>query len=188
MDTCITSNCFVRSCPDKVALPKGEVQTAREGQRPLVSNGWGAWLNDMANASELSMTHRNVTNKPNDTGLEPKGMQSDNLEPCGVTRTQGLPVYRQSLSHLLSLTQNTVNPYFSCLLTGKRAVRQAERSAGKGLWKKRRPLCNGVDRDLNVILCESRQTSTLGNSLQETYRTFKSRKANERIQKLVCTY
>jgi len=171
MDTCITSNCIVRSCPDKVTLLKGGVLTVRKRQQPLVSNGWGAWLNDMANVSELSMTHRNVINKPNDTGLEPKGMQSDNLEPCGVTRTQGLPVYRQSLSHLLSLAQNTVNPYFSPFW-GKRAVRQAERSAGRGLWRKRMPLCNGADRDLNVIPCESRQTSTLGNSLQETYRTF----------------
>jgi hypothetical protein len=172
MDTCITSNCFVRSYPDKVTLPKGEVPTARKEQQPLVSNGWGAWLNDMANESELSMTHRKVVNKPNDTGLEPKGTQSDNLEPCEVTRTQGLPVYRQSLSHLLSLAQNTVSPYFSCLRTGKSAVRQTERSAGIGLWRKRMPSCNGMDRDLNVIPCESRQTSTLGNSLQETFRTF----------------
>jgi len=180
MDTCITSNCFVRSCPDKVALPKGKVLTVRKGQRLLVSNGWGAWLNDMANVSELSLTHRKVVNKPKDTGLEPKGMQSDNLEPCGVTRTQRLPVYRQSLSHSLSLVQNTVNPYFFCRQAGKRTVRRAEWSAGKGLWKKRMPFCNGMDRDLNVILCESRQTSTIGNSLQETFRTFERRKANER--------
>ena len=172
MDTCITSNCFVRSCPDKVALPQGKDLTVRKRQRSLVSNGWGAWLNDMANVSELSMTHRNVVNKPNDTGLEPKGTQSDNLEPCGVTRTQGLPVYRQSLSHLLSLAQNTLNPYFFCFWADKRTVRQAEWSAGKGLWKKRTSFCNGMDRDLNVIPCESRQTSTLGNSLQETFRTF----------------
>jgi len=172
MDTCITSNCFVRSCPDKVALPQGIVLTVRKEQKPLVSNGWGAWLSDMANVSELSLTHRKVVNKPKDTGLEPKGTQSDNLEPCGVTRTEGLPVQRQSLSHSLSLAQNTVSPYFFCLRTGKRAVRQAEWSAGIGLWKKRMPLCNGLDRDLNVIPCESRQTSTLGNSLQETFRTF----------------
>src|SRR6516165_9988095 len=29
---------------------------------------------------------------------------------------------------------------------GKRAVRQADRRAGMGGWKKRRPSCNGVDR------------------------------------------
>ena len=180
MDTCITSNCFVRCCPDKVALPKGKVLTVRKGQRPLVSNGWGAWLNDMANTCELSLTHRKVVNKPKDTGLEPKGTQSDNLEPCGVTRTQGLPVYRQSLSHSLSLAQNTVSPYPFCYQAGKQAVRQAERSAGTGLWKKRMSFCNGVNRDLNVIPRESGQTSTLGNSLQETFRTFERRKANGR--------
>jgi hypothetical protein len=172
MDTCITSNCFVRCCPDKVALPKGKVLTVRKGQRLLVSNGWGAWLNDMANESELSMTHRQGRNKPKDTGLELKGTQSDSLEPCGVTRTQGLPVYRQSLSRSLSLTQNTVSPYSFCRKAGKRAVRQAEWGAGKGLWKKRMSFCNGMNTDLNVIRCESRQTSTTGNSLQETYRTF----------------
>jgi hypothetical protein len=172
MDTCITSNCFVRSCPDKVALPRGGVPTVRKGQEPLVSNGWGAWLNDMANVSELSLTHRNVVRKPKDTGLEPKGMQSDNLEACGVTRTQRLPVYRQSLSHSSSLAQNTVSPYFFCHPADKRAARQAEWSAGKGLGKKRMSFCNGMNRDLNVIPCESRLTSTLGNSLQETFRTF----------------
>jgi hypothetical protein len=139
--------------------------------KSLVSNGWGAWLSDMANISELSLTHRKVVNKPKDTGLEPKGTQSDNLEPCGVTRTKRLPVYRQSLSHSLSLAQNTVNPY-SSLLRGKRAARQAELDAGIGLWKKRKSVCNGLNRDFNVIPCESRQTSTLGNSLQETFRTF----------------
>jgi len=144
MGTCITSNCFVRSCPDKVALPKGIVLTVSEGQRPLVSNGQGAWLSDMANVSELSLMHRNVVNKPKDTGLEPKGMQSDNLEPCGVTRTQRLPVYRQSLSHSLSLAQNTVSPYFFCYPADKRAVRQAEWSAGRGLGTKRRSFCNGM--------------------------------------------
>jgi len=172
MDMCITSNCFVWCCPDKVALPKGKDLTVRKRKKSLVSNGWGAWLSDMANISELSLTHRKVVNKPNDTGLEPKGTQSDNLEPCGVTRTQRLPVYRQSLSHSLSLAQNTVIPYFFCFRADKRTARQAEWSAGKGLWKKRMPFCNGLDRDLNVIPCESRQTSTLGNSLQETFRTF----------------
>lgn len=42
------------------------------------------------------------------------------------------------------------------------------------------PFCNGVDRSLNVTPHESGQTSTQGNSLQETYRTFERSKANER--------
>ena len=37
-----------------------------------------------------------------------------------------------------------VTPYAS--RKGKRAVRQADRRAGMGGWKKRRPSCNGVDR------------------------------------------
>ena len=44
--------------------------------------------------------------------------------------------------------------------TGKLIARTAERSAGKGLWKKRMPPCNAVDRGLNVTPRENGQTST----------------------------
>jgi len=40
------------------------------------------------------------------------------------------------------------------------AVRFRYAVAGRGWWKKRTPTCNRSDRDLDVIPCESRQTST----------------------------
>ncbi|MDU1633040.1 hypothetical protein AAA171_22910 [Bacteroides faecis] len=39
-----------------------------------------------------------------------------------------------------------VNPYFSCVTAGKQTVSEAEWSAGRGMWKKRTPSCNGTDR------------------------------------------
>jgi len=42
---------------------------------------------------------------------------------------------------------------------GKQTVRKAYGSAGKGIWKKRMPFCNGTDRDFNVISRENGQTS-----------------------------
>nr|DAE87659.1 MAG TPA: hypothetical protein [Caudoviricetes sp.] len=53
-----------------------------------------------------------------------------------------------------------VSPYISCLyIAGKPIAREAERDAGKGLWRKRTLPCNAEDRGLNVTSCESRQTS-----------------------------
>jgi hypothetical protein len=51
------------------------------------------------------------------------------------------------------------------LPTGRRTVRDADRAAGKGRWRKRRPLCNGADRGCashtgNITPRESGQTST----------------------------
>ncbi|WP_175285343.1 MULTISPECIES: hypothetical protein [unclassified Bacteroides] len=43
---------------------------------------------------------------------------------------------------------------------GKQIVRAAERDAGKGLWRKRMPRCNVMDKGSNVTLRESVQTST----------------------------
>ncbi|MFK2570328.1 hypothetical protein ACIXR0_09885 [Bacteroides fragilis] len=43
---------------------------------------------------------------------------------------------------------------------GKPIVRTAEWDAGKGLWRKRTPWCNAMDKGFNVTLRESGQTST----------------------------
>lgn len=45
------------------------------------------------------------------------------------------------------------------LPSGRRRVIDAVRSAGLGGWKKRMPLCNEVDRGLNVPLLETVPTS-----------------------------
>jgi hypothetical protein len=54
---------------------------------------------------------------------------------------------------ILSLKQNMETPLASPGNRGKRLARVAERFAGRGCWKKRRPLCNGADRK-RQLLCD----------------------------------
>jgi hypothetical protein len=52
---------------------------------------------------------------------------------------------------LLSLNQNMETPLVSPGNRGKRLARVADRSAGRGCWKKQRPLCNGADRKRQLL-------------------------------------
>ncbi len=45
----------------------------------------------------------------------------------------------------LLLMRNLVNPYLS--RKGKRLARGADRGVGRGIWKKRMPVCNRLDKD-----------------------------------------
>jgi hypothetical protein len=44
-------------------------------------------------------------------------------------------------------------PSTSPVIRGKRLVRVADRSAGRGCWRKQRPLCNGADKKWQ-LLCD----------------------------------
>jgi hypothetical protein len=44
-------------------------------------------------------------------------------------------------------------PLTSPVIWGKRLVRVADRSAGRGCWRKQRPLCNGADKKWQ-LLCD----------------------------------
>lgn len=79
----------------------------------------------------------------------------------------------------MSPTRNRVSPY-SCRNTGRPTARKAERDAGRGRRRKRRPFCNGTDTGLNVTGRESEQTSAIGALSRESCGTFEGRKANER--------
>jgi hypothetical protein len=46
-----------------------------------------------------------------------------------------------------------VTPLTSPVIWGKRLVRVADGFAGRGCWKKQRPLCNGADRKWQ-LLCD----------------------------------
>jgi hypothetical protein len=92
-------------------------------------------------------------------GSSPKGCNEDNLVQSEVTRTTLLPAERQILTHSLSLIRNMVSLYLSGLRTGKPTARKAERGAGIGVWKKRTPFRNGMDRGFKVTSRESGQTS-----------------------------
>jgi hypothetical protein len=53
----------------------------------------------------------------------------------------------------LSLNQNMETPLASPENRGKRLARAADRPAGRGCWKKQRPLCNRADRK-RQLLCD----------------------------------
>ena len=52
----------------------------------------------------------------------------------------------------MSSQSNIANPTSRLRVEAGVAARNAEEMAGKGCWKKRRPLCNGADRDCNIVL------------------------------------
>ena len=53
----------------------------------------------------------------------------------------------------VSLNRNMETPLASPEDRGKRLVRVADGLAGKGCWKKQRPLCNGADKKWQ-LLCD----------------------------------
>ena len=99
----------------------------------------------MANPGERSINI--VTeNKPKVlAGLSQKGtVAGTRILPFLV---MGTPRYRwteRASPIRMLLRRNMRTPYVS--REGTRTVRRADRRAGGGGWKKRRPSCNGVDR------------------------------------------
>ena len=65
---------------------------------------------------------------------------------------------------------NVETPY--CSLRGQQAAKSAYGGAGIGTRKKRMPLCNGTDRDCNIILRESVQTSSRSHLTRELVEPF----------------
>lgn len=61
------------------------------------------------------------------------------------------PVERHHLNLKMSLMRNVVSPYFR-LARGRQVARQTDGNAGKGCWKKRRPICNGSDKGSKFAL------------------------------------
>jgi hypothetical protein len=53
----------------------------------------------------------------------------------------------------LSLHQNMETPLTSPVIWGKRLARVADRSTGRGCWKKQMPFCNETDRKWQ-LLCD----------------------------------
>jgi len=53
----------------------------------------------------------------------------------------------------VSLNRNMGTPSTSPVIRGKRLARVADRSTGRGCWRKQRPLCNGADKKWQ-LLCD----------------------------------
>jgi len=84
-----------------------------------------------------------------------KGTQSVASFSPGSTRiTQTADVQAEAKSFML-LGQNTVNPTFRLLKAGA-VVRHTVGMAGRGCWKKPRPLCNRADRSEPITLPRKR--------------------------------
>ncbi len=91
--------------------------------------------------------------------LEPKGTWSGTDVFCSSVTVAEPPADRRDLTHAGTRAERG-KP--AVLLLGKQAAKRADRTAGKGRWKKRRPFCNGMDRDCansNIIPRKSGQTS-----------------------------
>ena len=149
----------------------GEVEAARNRQRPQASRGLGAWLK--VGSTKVNCRFNIVkSNKPKMlTGLDQKVTQLVNpSEFWGYANNITAGVQTGPNPSLL-FTRNIVSPYLSYGV-GRLTARKTDRGAGIGLQKKRMPLCNEVDKGLNLTLHESGQTSVYGNSLQITFRTF----------------
>ncbi|PTB24857.1 hypothetical protein C9I56_31450 [Paraburkholderia caribensis] len=68
--------------------------------------------------------------------------------------------------HARKRRRNRVSPY--CCPLGRPTARGAAGGAGKGMRRKRRPVCNGWDTGCNIARRESGQTSARSFMVRET--------------------
>jgi hypothetical protein len=88
--------------------------------------------------------------------LGPKGTRSGVVVANSTTADDAPPANRRDLTPSGTHTERVK---LIVLPLGKQAARQADRTVGKGGWKKRRPACNGLDRGSSFAPRESGQTS-----------------------------
>jgi len=62
-----------------------------------------------------------------------------------------LPVWTAGANSFVSLELNIINPTFRLRVKAGASARNADGMAGMGCWRKRRPFCNGADRDCNIV-------------------------------------
>jgi hypothetical protein len=72
----------------------------------------------------------------------------------------------------VSLELNIINPTFRPGFGASASARNADGMAGRGDWRKPRPLCNGADRDCNIVLPCKRADFQLVIRDERTRRTF----------------
>jgi hypothetical protein len=116
-----------------------------------------------------------MSNKPKALNrLEPTG-NAVGCPHCGLGHTdRNAAGVEAGANSFRSLEPNVVNPT-SCSEdhTGAgESARNAVGMAGRGDWKKRRPLCNGVDRSCNMTLPRKRADFQMVVHDEKTSRTF----------------
>ena len=140
------------------ATGNGRVRSCRDNVKRLpATGGCGVRLKKKSNTSELGYASSLLMSQSCCQAL-PKGKRSK-LSPEGREHTDtsaagALP----GTSFFVFGMRNMVNLLTSSKDGGRPAARRADKSAGRGCWRKQTPFCNGMDRSL-VAPCESRPTS-----------------------------
>lgn len=98
MDTCIKSNLFVRSCPEKETFRKNS-QNREVEVRPLASYGRVARLSSMVNTCEPLINVVKIKRAKDADRLEPKGKQPAGFLCAKATRILVLPADRRNLTY-----------------------------------------------------------------------------------------
>ncbi len=70
---------------------------------------------------------------------------------------------------------------------GRAVARPTDGIVGKGNWKKRRPCCNGKDRDSRFAPCESKQTSSWSFSVRAFEKSLQGGKQMAVMKQLAIT-
>jgi hypothetical protein len=111
---------------------------------------------------------------------EPKTLTGSSQKACSrllppetwSTRTIWLPVYEAGAKSFVSFRRNRINPTSRSPRRAGVTARCAVEVAGMGGWKKRRPLCNGADRNCNIIPLRKQADFQLVVDDERTFRTF----------------
>lgn len=98
MDTCIKSNLFVRSCPEKETFRKNS-QNREVEVRPLASFGQVARLSSMVNTCESLVNVVKLIRAKDADRLGPKGKQPAGFVLVKATRIFALPADRRNLTY-----------------------------------------------------------------------------------------
>jgi hypothetical protein len=95
--------------------------------------------------------HRKIQRAKDADRLEPNGNAAEVLQPCKrSTRTKPAAGVEAGAKSFVSWQPNIANPTSRLRVKAGASARNADGMAGRGCWKKRRPLCNGADRGCNM--------------------------------------
>ena len=95
--------------------------------------------------------HRKIQRAKDADRLKPNGNAARVLQPCKrSTRTKQAAGVEAGAKPFVSWQPNIANPTSRLRVKAGASARNADGMAGRGCWRKRRPLCNGTDRSCNI--------------------------------------
>ena len=115
-----------------------------------VKGGRRVRLNEKSNTCELLWAPLESKSHKTLAGSGQKATQSAASPGIWGTRTIRLPACKAGASSFVSSQRNRINPAFRPLCEAGVTARCADEVAGRGGWKKRRPLGNRADRSCNI--------------------------------------